>query len=266
MTPAPVDDAWLIDAIEQNFVEYTLAGVRLCGGEWGADEGLTWAHAPTRLAYYNGVIQTRLDDITANERIAAFIEQWRNRRYVWWAPPSARPADLAERLDQFDFTRRWQDIGMAADLAELPESVPLPPDVTIAPARDPVERLVWAATSQAGFETPADLRADFMRNIAPHLPLDDPDFALYLARQAGEPVAASVMFCDARVVGVCDVSVTPAARRQGLGAAVTHAVMRAGQERGRRYAVLQASPMGQPVYERLGFRALCALDAFLWEP
>jgi GNAT superfamily N-acetyltransferase len=142
----------------------------------------------------------------------------------------------------------------------------MPADVTIAPVRDPAERLVWAATSQAGFETPADLRADFLRNVAPHLPLDDPDFTLLLARQAGEPVAASVVFCDARVVGVCDVSVVAAARRQGLGAAVTHAVMRAGKARGRRYAVLQASPMGQPVYERLGFSALCAFDAYLWEP
>jgi ribosomal protein S18 acetylase RimI-like enzyme len=52
-------------------------------------------------------------------------------------------------------------------------------------------------------------------------------------------------------------------RRQGLASRLLVAVLAAERARGMRSATLQASPDGLPVYERLGFRRVALLKAFL---
>jgi ribosomal protein S18 acetylase RimI-like enzyme len=52
-------------------------------------------------------------------------------------------------------------------------------------------------------------------------------------------------------------------RRRGLATRLLRAVLAAERDRGMRTATLQASPDGLPVYERLGFRRVATLKAFL---
>jgi predicted acetyltransferase len=49
------------------------------------------------------------------------------------------------------------------------------------------------------------------------------------------------------------VGVLPDARGRGLAELVTHAVTQAAFELGAPLVVLQATPMGEPVYRRMGF-------------
>lgn len=56
----------------------------------------------------------------------------------------------------------------------------------------------------------------------------------------------------------------PSARRRGLGALVTSRAVDYAFDHGSELAVLQASPSGRPVYERIGF-AMVGLDR-IWEP
>ena len=53
------------------------------------------------------------------------------------------------------------------------------------------------------------------------------------------------------------------ARGRGLGAAVTWAAVHEGLRRGARFASLQAWPMGEPVYRRIGFAAVSHYGVFL---
>src|SRR5262249_58376161 len=81
-----------------------------------------------------------------------------------------------------------------------------------------------------------------------------------LATLDGEHVATAQILYAAGVAGVYCVATIPAARRQGIGAAITLAGLRAARARGYRAAVLGATTLGFPVYARLGFRTYCTLS------
>jgi ribosomal protein S18 acetylase RimI-like enzyme len=70
----------------------------------------------------------------------------------------------------------------------------------------------------------------------------------------GLPVASSALIASHRVAGVYNVATLPDYRRRGLGAAMTLHAVRRGAEQGCVMASLQASEMGRPVYEGIGFR------------
>jgi predicted acetyltransferase len=65
-----------------------------------------------------------------------------------------------------------------------------------------------------------------------------------------------------RTIGVYSIATIPSARRHGYGAAMTARVVADGARDGCDVAILQASPMGRPIYERLGFRTVVTYDAF----
>ena len=69
----------------------------------------------------------------------------------------------------------------------------------------------------------------------------------------GAPVAAAAVYITHGVAGIGWVGTQPAQRGHGYAEAVTWAAIREGFRRGAAFANLQASPMGRPIYERMGF-------------
>ncbi len=92
-----------------------------------------------------------------------------------------------------------------------------------------------------------------------------PGIRMFLADLEGRPPAAAagtwMVGADATIGWVATV---PWARRRGLGAAVTARAVAHAFDSGAELAVLEASPTGRPVYERLGFSAV-GIDR-IWEP
>jgi predicted acetyltransferase len=78
----------------------------------------------------------------------------------------------------------------------------------------------------------------------------------------GEPVASSTLVYGGRVAGVHNVATLPEARRRGFGEALTWHAMARGASFGCDMAALQASQMGRPVYERMGFRLVSQYRTF----
>lgn len=83
--------------------------------------------------------------------------------------------------------------------------------------------------------------------------LDLPIVRAYLAVANDEPVATAVAIRTGTTLGVYNIATVPEARGRGYGTAVTWNLMR-DTEPGWEVAVLQASDMGRPIYERMGFR------------
>lgn len=75
----------------------------------------------------------------------------------------------------------------------------------------------------------------------------------FVARDAARIVATAIAVDDV-VGGIYMVATLPEARRRGFGEAVTAAATNSLFDDGASAVVLQASAMGEPIYERMGFR------------
>lgn len=76
----------------------------------------------------------------------------------------------------------------------------------------------------------------------------------FLGFVGAKAVTTSLAYLEGDTVGIYNVATLPAHRRRGLGEAMTWAACEWGRQHGAEVAVLQASEMGYPIYERMGFR------------
>jgi GNAT superfamily N-acetyltransferase len=90
--------------------------------------------------------------------------------------------------------------------------------------------------------------------------------AAFLAYIDGEPVSIAMTIVSHGVAGIYWVGSLDKARGKGLGEAVTAAATNAGFELGAELASLQASPMGKPIYERMGYETLLDYRLFMSAP
>lgn len=122
-------------------------------------------------------------------------------------------------------------------------------DLAVRQASDPQTLRAFQTVAFESFGYPVEMAAlalteDLMR--LPHV-------ALFVGYLGAEPACCSALLVTNDMAGVYWVGTPPRFRQRGLGAAITAHAVAAGRRRGCRQACLQASPMGAPVYQRMGF-------------
>ena len=95
---------------------------------------------------------------------------------------------------------------------------------------------------------------------------DDDRLVNVIATTGGRPAACGSVWVTGDTAGIYDVATLPEDRGRGLGYAVTAALMEIGRDRGATRAVLHATELGRPIYERLGFTEVCRVPQYLWMP
>jgi GNAT superfamily N-acetyltransferase len=242
----------------------------------GAAPGATIERTPDFVRYadpaimspmFNGVIRASFHEDTADTVIAdtlAYFAEHERPLAFWWVGPTARPADLGARLLAHSLVEFEVDApSMAVDLHALPAAVQTPEGFMIEPVRDEVAAQAWGDTFNAIYGTPAfagQAWVDAFRRYDP----DGAPFQLYLGRLNGEPVATNILTCAAGAAGVLGVGTLPAARGQGIGAAITLRPYLDARDMGYHIGVLFATELGASVYRRLGFRDVGVISRYLW--
>jgi predicted GNAT family acetyltransferase len=97
--------------------------------------------------------------------------------------------------------------------------------------------------------------------FVPRASLTTPGFRLYLARLGPASVGSAAAHLDHGAVGIFGVATVPWARRRGVGTALTARTVQDARDEAD-LAWLQATPEGQPIYERMGFESVS--DWVVW--
>ena len=85
--------------------------------------------------------------------------------------------------------------------------------------------------------------------------------SLHVAYDSEGPVGGGFVIATHGCAYVCVIGVRQRAFKRGIGAAVTQAATAAGFELGARVATLMASPMGAPVYRRIGWSDVAVMHS-----
>jgi hypothetical protein len=257
----------LVAAIEGNGYALFDAFAALPGAAYDVAPELTRFCTPHLSPMFNGVMRTRLTSESADAAIAATIDAFREagtRLFFWWTGPATTPSDLGERLVAQGFLPFDVDAaGMAIDLHAVNQDLPVATDLEIETVRDATTLGTWAETFCAAYEVPAFAGESWIEATSA-LGIERAPWRLYLGRLQGEPIATSMLMPFGGVAGLTGIAVKTAARRRGVGAAMTLAPLRDGRELGFRVGALWATELGTPLYERLGFRSYCTISRFLW--
>lgn len=89
------------------------------------------------------------------------------------------------------------------------------------------------------------------------------DFAAYVGYADGEPVSTAATVVGGGAVGVYNVATMPGRRRGGYGEAVMrHALNQARREHGVSRTILQSTPQGFELYQRMGYRTVTSIAVF----
>ncbi len=179
------------------------------------------------------------------DRVLAQARALRSVREVgWWAAGAGGP--FGGRLLARGFQWGWRPRWMVCELARWSGDWGPPPGVVVEEADGDVR---WNATDLPYHDVPWERRFGALLRHRPGWT------RILFARRQDAVLGKVVLHVqpDGAVAGLYECGVVEPERRRGIGAALTTAALRAAQEMGALLAVLNATPMGERLYARVGF-------------
>lgn len=161
---------------------------------------------------------------------------------------------LPDVLRSNGFTMFYEQTGMAVDLSE--NVSPEFPECYDIRQITPFEFDAWNDVIEQVFgnRKNPELYHAFMQ---------DERFAFFACFDHQRIVATALLFTHKDIAGIHLVATLKDARGKGVGSQITHAAFEYARANGAKIGVLQASPMGRTVYEKLGFKAFSRISH--WE-
>jgi hypothetical protein len=254
----------LLKANETNMYALTPFSYDWPGATKREGEDLSWCITDIPFPWCNVAFKARLEPACADRAIWDFAEIGRKRNVpvCWWIGSETKPADLAGRLKSHGFLKRADTALMAADLYGMKEDRLLPHDLTIEQVENKDALRLWCSVAATGFAIPPSAEPFLFEWLSTAIDIGMP-LRFYLARMRGLPVATSMLLLAEGVAGLYFIATVPAARREGIGHAVTLAPLREARRMGHGVGVLQASRMGEAIYRRIGFRTYGTMTSYI---
>jgi GNAT superfamily N-acetyltransferase len=239
-----------------NLMEFCRESARWSGGRGAIEEAdgvLMFATGTTFPALSQGAL--RMDHQVSGHGLVERADEWfreRRRGYTVWARDlGGIDDDIMEAAESAGFTT----LGSAPEMVcrtRLADK-PVGNDVELRWATDESGVADFVAVNADAYSTygmprevVGDTIVDPKRVLVPHI-------NTMVAYVENEPVAAAQTLLSHAIAGVYWVGTVESARGRGLGEAVTRAVTNRAFDLGAQATTLQASPMGEPIYARMGY-------------
>jgi ribosomal protein S18 acetylase RimI-like enzyme len=182
------------------------------------------------------------------------------REWAYWVCEGlmdARTRRTARRYFERHGLRHSVDLpGMVADGLQ-PPARPLP-EMEIQRVTGEPLRMAFCGIGSVCFHVPLPWLLEVYDNEAVFR-----DFACYVGFVDGEPVSTAAVVQGGGAMGVYNVATLPPHRRRGCGEAVMrHALEEAARQYGTRRVVLQSTPLGLRLYQRMGFRQVTSVAVY----
>jgi len=251
-----MNDGDLVGAVDANYWQSFKLLARACGGEVLEREGMLAVSTGLPVAMLNiAFVKRPLADPQASlNEVMSFYDEKRLPfvlRLREGVDPESERAAPALGMPYSDTVP-----GMAL------HPVPPPPEpvrgLHIEQLSDSKRLGAYQRVAAEGFGMPVE----FVERLMGPAFLKVAGFGSYLGTVDDEPVAVSSVFVDGGVAGVYNVATLESHRRRGIGKAMTWRSVLRGREAGCSVAVLEASELGKPVYERMGFRVVAPYKTF----
>ncbi|HSV42809.1 MAG TPA: GNAT family N-acetyltransferase [Methanomassiliicoccales archaeon] len=178
----------------------------------------------------------------------------------WTLSPSCSNVGLDKLLIKRGLVETDPATGMVTDLAEV-ERAPWPDGLEISLANDDKGMADFIRVTAEGFDIPDGLWGGWSALM---LSNTGPEFNHFVGYLGGKPVSASMALHRGDIASFYNIVTLEDARGKGIGGAITRESMLHAKGKGIRTGILEASKMGLPVYERLGFRKVCEFRMFVW--
>ncbi|MFC4455330.1 GNAT family N-acetyltransferase [Deinococcus sonorensis] len=186
--------------------------------------------------------------------------------FVYWVLPSA-PAGLGELLEQRGLSFVEHGTCMAMDLRPPLREVAVPADLTLQWVMDDQTEQQHVRVIRDAFEVSPEVADVLARRFTYVFGRgQDSPMQSVLGEVNGQLVGCGSLFLGAGTAGVYTVGVTPLARRRGVGAALTRALLDLARWRGFETAILLSSAAGLNVYRSLGFEPYGEMRQYVWLP
>jgi predicted GNAT family acetyltransferase len=198
-------------------------------------------------------------DATVRETTAYF--RTRQRSAMWWVSPTSQSPTFTSAIIRGGWHHIGDIPGMILDLQTLDERAASVAGLTIECVEDASSLREWISIlGPANDIAPASIERLYTLESTRGFANDM--FVRYLARSNGQSVAASAVYYHAGVAGIFAVATDQQVRGRGFGRAVTAAPLLDAKRLGYKFSVLQASELGYPVYQRLGFEHRWTINLF----
>lgn len=253
----------IIKAIEDNLFSYISNIGNLPNSDVHIESKIKWVTTDIPHLLFNNIIGAQIESESLDVTIQSIIKaKSRGVPVLLWTFPS-QPTSLEEHLEKHGFINEGPIPGMVIDLTNLNGKISLPVGLNIKRVQDNKTMKQWINIFAQGFDLPSlvfEATYNFLSYADPNTTL------LYLGSMNNKPVATSLLNLAGGVAGIYNVATIPEARRQGVGTALTHTALQDACIRGYKVGVLEATKMGVPIYQSLGFQEYCKIGVHVWSP
>jgi len=257
-------DSDLISLVHANMIECwtTLSSTEFV--QVHSDGDAVFVETPMKDAFLNCVLEANFNPVGLEKRVDEICAWYKERGipFCWWLGPQSSPESIEDILSAKKFQYFGEVVGMVMDSADLTDAQELSSNIHVEQVNNPDLLDQWIKPLKAAFAF-SDDGSEIYKNIFKTCMSSGDDFAHFVAFIDETPVSSMTVNFGKEVAALYNSATIESARGKGICTQLSTRAVQEAVNRGYKQITLQASPMSESIYERVGFKGVSGYKVFL---